>query len=139
MITTNVIQRTFFVQFHSSRGTAFALDVEGKQYLVTARHVIDGAKTKETVRILHDRTWKNAQITVVGVGETGNIGLDVAVLAAKVRLAPAYSLEANSGGVVIGQQVYFCGFPYGLYTETDINNGYPMPMVKNDQSQPGWL
>ena len=37
MITTNVLKRTFDVSFGNSTGTAFSIDKDSGQYLVTAR------------------------------------------------------------------------------------------------------
>ena len=42
MITTNAIQRTFHIKRSDASGTAFAIDRASRQYLVTARHVVDG-------------------------------------------------------------------------------------------------
>ena len=46
MITTNVIQRTFFVKIGNMTGAAFTIDRNGRQYLVTARHIAGGAEKR---------------------------------------------------------------------------------------------
>src|SRR5712691_1662146 len=40
LITANFIHRTFRIRCGPSIGTAFTVDIDGRQYLVTARHVI---------------------------------------------------------------------------------------------------
>ena len=42
MITRNVIQRIFHIKRDNSTGTAFTIDRGSKQYLATARHVVEG-------------------------------------------------------------------------------------------------
>lgn len=37
---------------------------------------------------------------------------------------------ATSANLVWGQDVYFLGFPYGLHSSGDVNDGYPLPLVK---------
>ncbi len=143
MLTTNVLQRTFRIrlahqmsgQVIYSYGTAFSLDIENKQYLITASHVIKSVSDKDVVDIFHDNQWIPIDITVIGRGDADNPETDVAVLVAACHLDPSYpkecyQLKAATSGFILGQQVYFCGFPYNLYTEIQQNNGYPIPMIK---------
>ena len=99
MITTNVIQRTFHIRFGDSTGTAFTMDSDSKQYLVTARHVVEGITSGETLTILHERQWKKISVNVIGVGEGEQ---DVAVLATSMQLSPTFPLEATAGGLAYG-------------------------------------
>jgi hypothetical protein len=57
MITSNVIQRVFHLKFGTGTGTCFAIDFEGRQYLVTAKHVVYGLIDKQEVEIclVHDK------------------------------------------------------------------------------------
>ena len=129
MITTNVSSRTFFVKFGSSTGTAFTVEHDSKQYLVTARHVIEGIKSGDAIDVFHDRQWKRLVVQVVGIGEEES---DIAVLAAPLQVSPTWPLEASAGGMMLGQQVYFLGFPFGWDGGGEhITNGYPMPFVKS--------
>ena len=128
MITTNVIQRTFHIRYGSITGTAFAIDRDNKQYLITARHVVKNITSGSSVAIFHERQWQNTSIQVVGIGAGET---DVAVLACPVRLAPPYPLEASSKGLVYGQPVYFLGFPFGWDGGREtINRDFPIPFVK---------
>lgn len=118
-----------------SYATAFSLDVENKQYLITASHVIKFIGNEGTIDIFHDSQWKPIDINVVGRGDANHSATDVAVLAATCHLDPShpgtyYQLKTTTTSFVFGQQVYFCGFPYDLYTEIEKNNGYPVPMIK---------
>jgi len=128
MITTNVYHRVFQLAVGDSTGTCFTVDIESKQYLVTARHLIHGWEPGQTLRIFHDNQWKEIGLSLVGRCE-GQI--DIAVLAAPMQLSPALPLPATAGGIVWGQDVYFLGFPYGWYGDIgEMNRNFPMPFVK---------
>jgi len=130
MITSNVYTRTFFIRFGTSTGTAFTIDLEKKQYLVTARHVCAGIRDGDSIAIFHDERWKDAPAKIVGLGAENRVDTDVAVLALKKQISPSFSMPATSADLVWGQDVYFLGFPYGLHTSVEANNGYPLPLVK---------
>ena len=128
MITTNVIQRVFHLKVGESQGTVFALDHESKQYLVTANHVLDGMTSLDDIEIYHDGQWKRLPSAMVGTAKDA----DTAVLAARVQLAPSHPLEATMGGIVIGQQVFFLGFPLGMmWGGGEMNRDFPFPLVKS--------
>ena len=51
MVTSNVIQRTFHIRYGSTTGTAFAIDRNKRQYLITARHVVKGITSGSSIEI----------------------------------------------------------------------------------------
>ena len=114
--------------FGNMTGTAFTIDVNSKQYLVTARHVVEGIRSTDNIKILHERQWKSVSVDVVGLGEDE---ADVAVLKASLQLSPTYPLAATQEGLIYGQQVYFVGFPFGWDGGAEyINRGFSMPFVR---------
>ena len=128
MITTNVIQRTFHIRYEGFTGSAFAIDRDGKQYLVTARHVVPDIATGDVIDIFHETQWKTISVTLVGFAADET---DIAVLACPVRLAPPHPLETSTAGLAYGQEIYFLGFPFGWDSgAADINNDFPIPFVK---------
>ena len=129
MVPTNVIQRTFFVRCALSRGTAFTLDRDGRQYLVTARHVVEGIRPGQALDIWHEERWRPLAVKIVGVGQ-GDV--DVAVFAPTIQLSPQLALEPGAGGIYYGQQAYILGFPHGNHSGgAEINRGLPIPFVKS--------
>jgi len=128
MITVNVLQRTFCIKVGNSIGTCFALDFEGRQYLVTARHVVETLTGEVQVSILH-KGWQLISAIVVGHGKDS---VDISVLAPSVQLARKDLLLSGSlDGITFGQDVYFLGFPYGLHSELGaINRDFPAPFVR---------
>ena len=75
---------------NGSLGTAFALDHCGKQYLVTARHLLGKKDNLDCVQILHGSDWKELRIALVGISDGDP---DIAVLAPEIQLAPSHPLE----------------------------------------------
>ena len=131
MITTNVLQRTFSIKFGEREGTCFTIDVAGRQYLVTARHVVEGIKPRDTVNIFQGSTWRGLSTEVAWLPNAER-SEDVAILTPETQISPTHPLEPSAGGLTLGQDVYFCGYPYGLKTEIpyDMNRGFPIPFVK---------
>ena len=128
MITANILQRTFRISYGNKEGTCFTLDLDGRQYLVTARHVVQSIDSPSTVRIFHDGAWKDLPVQLVGHG-AGDI--DITVLAAQQQVSPTYTVHATLDGLIIGQEVFFLGFPYGFGSEVGkMNDDFPVPFVK---------
>ena len=128
MITTNVLQRTFYIQVGDRGGTCFTIDIEGRQYLITAKHIAKALDGTCVIRIFHERQWKEIEVTVVGHCE-GKI--DISILAAHIQISPTHKFEASSGNLMYGQDVYFLGFPYGMKGEMGVlNRNFPLPFVK---------
>ncbi len=128
MVTTNAIQRTFKIRLGDSQGTAFTIERAGRQYLVTARHVL-AENEPGMIEIWHEEVWKSLFVRVVGIGH-GDV--DVAVLAATFQVSPVYPLEIGAHGMHYSQPVYILGFPLGLRSGgAEINRGLPIPFVKS--------
>ena len=83
MITSNIIYRTFHIQWNDATGTGFTIDHNSKQYLITARHVVHGIESGNAIKTFHDEVWKNLVVNVVGSGK-GDV--DVTVLASTVSI-----------------------------------------------------
>lgn len=120
-----VIDRVFKISLDDEgEGTGFALDIDGKQYLITAKHVL-GITAPSYIRIYHDDCWKRVFATPVG-----SSNVDVAVFSLPMLIAhPDMILPAEPGGFIMAQDVYFAGFPLGLFTE-GIESPFPTPLIK---------
>ena len=127
MITSNVFSRLFFIK-DQDYGSSFAIDYENRQYLITAKHIVPAAPKNGIIQLYHEKAWKDLKVELVGLGD-GEI--DIVVLAPKVRLSPALKLEPTAGGIIIGQDVYFLGYPYKMWAEVgEINRNLPFPYIK---------
>jgi S1-C subfamily serine protease len=124
MVPMEIIDRVFRIAYDGGEGTGFALDVDGRQYLVTARHVID-ADRPVSIAILQDNIWKSVLATPLGPGAT-----DVAVFSLPVLIAhPEMVLDVSPGGFYMAQDVFFAGFPLGIET-AGVQSSFPTPLIK---------
>lgn len=127
MVTFNVLDRVFFVR-GLEYGTAFTIDVDSKQYLVSARHVTGDSDSISSLKLFHDKTWKDLPITFVGSAK-GEI--DISVFAPSIRLSPSQPLEPTFAGLILGQDVYFAGYPYKMWSHGGgLMHGRPLPFLK---------
>ena len=127
MVTTNILQRTFRIK-STDPGTCFTIDVDNRQYIITARHVVKGLVGQSTVKIMQEGKWKNLQVKLVGHSK-GEV--DISVLAAEFQISPTHPLNPTAAGMILGQDIYFLGFPYGLMSDVGVlNRNFPLPLVK---------
>lgn len=129
MITFNALSRTLHLRLGDQAATGFLIDVEGKQYLVTAKHFVQEVTDLVVLELLHNGSWKKVPVQLVGhaPGE-----IDITVLALpKLLVASDYVLKPDMGGIILGQEAFFLGFPYGLFGQAgELNSNYPVPFVK---------
>ena len=129
MITANIIHRTFHIKCGDSIGTGFTVDVDGRQYLVTAKHVVQNFAPVVPVEVFGNGVWNPVPAVLVA---HGNEHVDVSVLApAKAMSPPKLPIVASGDGATYGQDLYFLGFPYGILSHVILGDeGYPPPLVK---------
>ena len=96
--------------------------------MVTARHLVQDIRSNDAIQIQHAHTWKRLSTTVAWMSESEE---DIAILAPCVQISPAHPLIPTTAGLVLGQDAYFCGFPFGLRFEAgELNREFPIPFVK---------
>jgi S1-C subfamily serine protease len=128
MVPSNALRRTFRIAYGDGTGTCFTIDVDSRQYIVTARHVVSGATGTVTVGIQHQSQWKELKCELVGLADDP---IDVAVLTATHQISPNHPLEPTTRDLYLSQDVYFLGFPYGLQADIgELNAHFPLPLVK---------
>jgi hypothetical protein len=111
----------------TNSGTSFTLDVDGRQYLITARHVVAGLKPEDTIEIRKGDTWTPLKVKVLLCDKP----IDIAVLIPSSQLTVNFALEPNGEKFFYGQDAYFTGFPYGLSTGgKNVNGLYPVAFMK---------
>ena len=131
-ITTNILQRVLLIKYGESLGTCFTIDVDKKQYIVTAKHVVKGIKDNQSISIMNGQRWQAIPVKTIKVTPDE---VDIIVLVADGQLTPSHELEPSIGNMILGQQMYFLGFPYGISMNEvkilSLNNGYPLPLIKS--------
>lgn len=128
MITSNVYHRVRQIRISDNVGTAFALDVDGRQYLVTANHLLEDWRRDAPIHMWHGQQWIALDVGIVGQNATA----DVAVFSPRRQICHPLALEPTAAHLVWSQDVYFLGYPHGWRAEVpvEINGGYPLPFVK---------
>lgn len=122
--TNNILPRVLMIESQYGRATTFSIDVDSREYWITAKHVLTGAKhppygslpsRSASLRILNPggegEEWLAVDFSVVDAGND----IDIVVLAAPAPLLtnPPSSEGGSSVGVALGGECAFLGFPYG--------------------------
>jgi len=125
MVTAEILKHTFKIRVQGSDafGTGFLISKEGRQYLVSANHVLDGFSAG--LEIEQNGRWVRYSGSVVGASTRG----DVAVLALKTALLPP-APKLGPPQLSLSEPLFFLGFPFGMTTWPVLNDGYPIPFVK---------
>jgi Trypsin-like peptidase domain len=109
--TTNVLYRVLRLRTSASVGSAFTIEVDGRQYLLTARHNLKDFGAEGTIDLWIEGRWTRAEAHAI---YPSNPVVDIAALDLGRPITLSYPLEPTSIGLILGQQVYFLGYPYGL-------------------------
>jgi len=125
-VTSNVIYRVFLIKGPAEAGSAFTIEVDGRQYLVTAKHVVKGMKEDDVIQIRRNDQWSSLAVKVFRCDDPA----DIAVLAPPSQLSTAFPLHPSLSGIMLGADTYFLGFPYAITTGSTLPGGYPMPLTK---------
>lgn len=119
-VTTQALLRTFMIATNFGRGTTFSIDVDNREYWITAKHVFTGiesgpagefkAKTVQA-NILsqigegeegHDQHWNTETFTVIDPGKDIDILVLVPSHVLLGTLSRDFTLTADADGVGIG-------------------------------------
>ena len=111
--TSNVIYRVLRIRTPTDTGSAFTIEVDGKQYLITARHLLEGFGSQGEIELWMEDRWSRIPVRAIYPAKET---VDIAALDAGRPLTVTFPLEPSAGGLTLGQQVYFLGYPYGLGT-----------------------
>jgi S1-C subfamily serine protease len=127
MVPSNILTRVFSLRIGSQQGTCFTIEVDGRQYLITARHMV--SKAPAVIEILRNEEWVKLPFHLISV-EPDKV--DIAVLALDKQLSSLLPIQLGIKGSFLSQEVFFVGFPYGLSIDGKLlNSGFPLPLVKH--------
>ena len=123
-----ILRQTFRVRSGARTGTAFTVEVDGRQYIVTAQHVV-GSMTPEVLDMqTGSADWRPVPVKVVGMAGPP---VDVAVMATDSVLGSRSNVAVGVGTVSYGQVVRFLGYPFGLdFTPIPGVRTAPLPFIK---------
>ena len=144
-VTNNVWLRTFMVKSDKEAGTIFSIDVDEREYWITAKHIVTGAKHPPfgaveaktvTLSVLpqsdSNKDWISISFNVIDPGKD----VDIIVLAPENSLLgknPIQSAKVASAGTMFGGECEFVGFPFGSgwTTKFEKSEMIRMPFVKH--------
>jgi hypothetical protein len=138
MITANIVHRVLRVAWKENAATAFTIEVDNKQYLITVKHLFSESEKDD---------WQNVDLTQIstlgifyseGLKEIAvrpviikNPNIDIAIFATDELLSPTYEAEPTSCDMVYGQDVFFLGFPFQIsWGSGKQNHGKSFPLVR---------
>ena len=133
MVQMEIVSRVFRIVFGTSSGTAFTIENHGVQFLVTAKHIFKSANHPAAGKIML-LTSKKYQTFDVEIRYPSDPEIDIAVmkLTPYQQLTPMYENENTTEGIVLGQDVYFLGFPYQYdqLLSAIPGDSKPLPFIK---------
>jgi len=145
--TFNIALRVLMVESQYGRGSIFSIDVDQREYWITARHILTGAKHPPygsitdklvSLRILNPNAqveelqWRTVNFSVI---DPGREEVDIVALAASEPLLdnPLPSMTADSTGAMLGGDCEFLGYAYGGGWRAEFADGQTLwlPFVKH--------
>lgn len=128
-ITGDIVTRVFLIKYGNKQGTCFTVDVDSKQYLITARHIVDGIKDGDSIELMQNNIFQSVPVKLVEV-KPSNVDISVIVLP-KLLSSNTSSVNASLTGIALSQNLYFLGFPYGINMDGKmLKREFPIPLVK---------
>lgn len=125
-VRTNIITRVFRIEYGAKSGSSFTIDVDDRQYLITAKHLVPGIQEGDSIRLLRRKdTWVTLEVKLIFCDSPD---VDIVALALPEQISPSFPVVPTMDGIFLGQDVFFLGFPYGLATYQD--GWSPIPFVK---------
>jgi hypothetical protein len=127
-----VFERVLHIRFgigtpHDTTATGFTLDLDGRQYLITAKHLVAGLKDEDTINLHKGDKWTPLRVRVFRCEDP----IDIAILIPPAQLTPALVLEPDPTQFFFGQDAYFVGFPYGISMRAPEAMGdRPFPFIR---------
>src|SRR3990167_8995005 len=106
MVKAEIIQRVLLVKYKDAGGTAFTLEKDSSQYIVSAKHVFPALTRKDKIEIFVDSQWE--KIEVVPIFPKDN-SIDIVAFKLKKELTVALDIELGSKGLIYSQDAFFLG------------------------------
>jgi hypothetical protein len=126
-MTSNVVERVLLVRVGTETASAFTIDVDGKQYVLTAKHFVDKLAANDFIEYSRAGKWIRLPVQIFKCDDP----TDIAVLVAPYQLTTVFEFPIDTSKISYGQDVYFLGFPYGITLNgTNVNGTLPLPFIK---------
>lgn len=126
-ITANVYERLLYIRIPGGTASAFTIEVDGRQYIITAKHAVASLPEEASIEYERANKWVRLPVHIYKCEDP----TDIAVLVPPYQVTTAFNFPFESGKISYGQDTFFLGFPYGITLNgTNVNGTLPMPFVK---------
>jgi hypothetical protein len=131
MITTNILQRTFYIRNQQYLGAGFTFEKNDSQYLASVSHTFPFTEHGQQIEfsIMRGADW----VTMSGnILKHPNPDVDIVIIALTSDISPRLPITLAMQELILGREAFFLGFPLGNFMEDTqyLNDGYPIPFVK---------
>jgi hypothetical protein len=101
-VLSNALVRVFYIKVGQQTGTAFTIEQNGRQYLVTAKHVVSSLPPKGAhIQIFQMADWHDLTVNILYCKSKD---VDIAVLEIPNDISARFELEPDRGSVLIGRR-----------------------------------
>ena len=131
MITEAIIYRVHHIKGQNGTGTAFIVQRDEKQYLVTAKHIFPDLQSGDIVDfgLYYKENWISSSGERIYFHDIESV--DIGVIPLKKHIYKGVNIEISYNNLALGQDVYFLGYPYNLKSKRyGSNHPFPMPLIK---------
>ncbi|KGE16241.1 trypsin-like peptidase domain-containing protein [Paenibacillus wynnii] len=130
MIEDSVLCRVYnFRTPTGDGGTMFAVNMNDTDYLITAKHIFESLNNpkKLNISVRQNNNFKKMDVEIRYHNHA-----DIAVMQRVNGIFKNSPINLSLDGMTMGQDTFFLGFPFNLYTpETETENqNFPVPFVK---------
>jgi hypothetical protein len=138
--TIELLQRVFMIDYENQRGTSFSMDIDDREYWITARHILTGARSKPygtfadkmvDVKLLNPggngEQWMSQRFAVLQ--PSADVDVVVLVPSSPILADVLPSPSATSVGLALGENCEFLGFAYGGGLEGKDRQGHLLVTV----------
>ncbi len=125
----NVYMRTLCIRVKQKTPTfsGFTVEVDGRQYLLTAKHAVFGSSPTVEIEYLHEAKWKDMTARRI-LCEPAEV--DIAILCPDRHLTHSVPVELGTAGIIFAQDVFFLGYPLGMHAYIPNITPFAFPFVK---------
>lgn len=145
--TNNILFNTLMIKCGAETGTMFSVDVDNRQYWLTAKHILTGKTSGPAGEFSHKTVllqildpigseikWNSIRFDVIDSGK--DIDIVALVPTTQLQVSDIPALQLSSGNFGIGGECSFLGFPYAdtwtaTFSTTTGLLSYKMPFIKH--------
>lgn len=127
-----LLEEVFRIHHADETGSGFTVELNDRQYFVTAAHVVNGLEATNILEVTHRDGYVPCKVLDI---RRPAADLDIAVLRLDRKLSSWPDARYSAEGLYLGCECGFLGFPFGMSADgLPDSEGWPTPFLKK-----GWL